>query len=704
MSYPRFPVRTECTISYDSPNTAIPDLGKLPGLKLVRIGANKESIPCSNKLAVQIISGNVPGSIALFPQSAGIEAADVDTGGISGAKRVIEALSTFTDQEFLVIPSKTAGRYHVYYPIEPGKSGEVNTSPKWSLDGNGGEIKGGNSRITLYHPKTVLNYAISVRQAASRVPPELARSELCGPPKRFSSGPSKAINPTDHDTARAALLSVFSGVKEGHITDIDAEVLVDEITDKAIRAGRKRDEIERLARDARKYVDSTESDQVEAVKSSERIPDIDLAGYIVAKYGPLIRFNRDSGHYLSWVDWRNPNALLSGKAGLKWAESNPLPKLSRELVRRYGHDDKDRLYYGSAIRANAVESFVRHMVGAESSDFDSDPLSVGFNGGRVKLRSPEIDQSKPEMMITKSVRCKPEASKCSIFDRFLEETVGKDILKWFRRYLGYCLTGLTREHKVLFLYGPGGTGKSTLMRILLHIWRDYGGSIAKHVLFPGRYGTGHLAFIAMLVGKRLAFVPETGSYDRLNDSLFKSLSGGDTITANYMHRNPFDFKNTAKIIVITNNKPNLSGFDTGIQRRLILISCRHRPKSQDQDLLLKMKSESPGILFSLIRESREYLSNGLPPLPNRAARDTAAHLQAQNYVFRFVSDILESSETESVPMPVVFALFRAWCGAKGERLKSQATLHRDMESAGYSINGDILEGHHAKKTDRSTYW
>ena len=37
---------------------------------------------------------------------------------------------------------------------------------------------------------------------------------------------------------------------------------------------------------------------------------------------------------------------------------------------------------------------------------------------------------------------------------------------WFQRWCGYCLTGHTREHKFLFLQGPAGGGKSTIVDIL----------------------------------------------------------------------------------------------------------------------------------------------------------------------------------------------------------------------------------------------
>ena len=38
---------------------------------------------------------------------------------------------------------------------------------------------------------------------------------------------------------------------------------------------------------------------------------------------------------------------------------------------------------------------------------------------------------------------------------------------------GYCLTGVTIEHALLFLYGTGGTGKGVFLSILSTILGNY---------------------------------------------------------------------------------------------------------------------------------------------------------------------------------------------------------------------------------------
>jgi hypothetical protein len=47
------------------------------------------------------------------------------------------------------------------------------------------------------------------------------------------------------------------------------------------------------------------------------------------------------------------------------------------------------------------------------------------------------------------------------------------MMTYLQRIAGYCLTGLTTEHALFFIYGPGGNGKSVFLNLLVHILGDY---------------------------------------------------------------------------------------------------------------------------------------------------------------------------------------------------------------------------------------
>ena len=104
--------------------------------------------------------------------------------------------------------------------------------------------------------------------------------------------------------------------------------------------------------------------------------------------------------------------------------------------------------------------------------------------------------------------------------------------------------------------------------------------------------------IARLRGVRAALMNETSQGSRFDEAKLKDLTGGDTLTARFLHQEFFDFRPTHRIVIRGNHKPAINGTDEGIWRRLRLVpfTVSIPPDEQDRDLLRKLEAELPGIL------------------------------------------------------------------------------------------------------------
>ena len=80
---------------------------------------------------------------------------------------------------------------------------------------------------------------------------------------------------------------------------------------------------------------------------------------------------------------------------------------------------------------------------------------------------------------------------------------------------------------------------------------------------------------------------------RLAETLVKTLTGGDTVTARFLHREFFEFKPTFKIFLAVNHKPRIKGTDHAIWRRIRLIPFTVTIPEEEQDKTLseKLKGE-----------------------------------------------------------------------------------------------------------------
>ncbi len=80
-------------------------------------------------------------------------------------------------------------------------------------------------------------------------------------------------------------------------------------------------------------------------------------------------------------------------------------------------------------------------------------------------------------MITKqtAVAPAPAGIEPSLWLQFLRDVFDGDaeVISFIQRAAGYALTGMTSEHKMLFLYGTGRNGNSVFLNTLFDLFGDY---------------------------------------------------------------------------------------------------------------------------------------------------------------------------------------------------------------------------------------
>src|ERR1051326_9142816 len=93
----------------------------------------------------------------------------------------------------------------------------------------------------------------------------------------------------------------------------------------------------------------------------------------------------------------------------------------------------------------------------------------------INLRDGTVYPARREDHCTKASACPPKEMPIPLWLSFLETVTDTDaeLQRYLQRLVGYCLTGLTSEHALFFLYGTGANGKSVFLNTLRGIWGDY---------------------------------------------------------------------------------------------------------------------------------------------------------------------------------------------------------------------------------------
>jgi putative DNA primase/helicase len=319
----------------------------------------------------------------------------------------------------------------------------------------------------------------------------------------------------------------------------------------------------------------------------------------------------------------------------------------------------------------AVESLARSnpATAASADAFDTDVMLLGTPGGTVDLRTGELREARREDLITKqtTVAPAPEGTLPERWLTFLNEVFDgdKEVVEFMQRAAGYALTGLTTEHKLLFLYGTGRNGKSVLLNTLTHIWGDYATRAAAET-FLSSHAEKHPTVLAKLHRARLVVGSELPPGKRWDEAVIKDLTGGDRMAARFMRGNYFDFDPQLTLMIAGNNQPSFRGVDEALRARMVLVpfTVTIPPEKRDPDLGEKLKAEAPAILRWAIEGALAWQKRGLD-VPAQLAVASQEYMDSEDIVGQFLGDETVREPNGFVSTTEMHRRFEEWRSEQG---------------------------------------
>jgi len=262
------------------------------------------------------------------------------------------------------------------------------------------------------------------------------------------------------------------------------------------------------------------------------------------------------------------------------------------------------------------------------------------------------------------------------------------LVEFLQKYLGYCLTAEVIEQIIAFFYGCGANGKSTTINLLMYIMGDYATMAAPGLLLAKR-NEQHPTELADLVGKRFVATVEVQEGKKLNESLFKWLSGGDMVKGRFMRENFFQFEPTFKLAVAANHRPAITDNSHAFWRRMrtIPFDVQIPLERQDTQLLEKLKAEAPGILAWLVRGTIRWKKDGLEE-PDEIANATEDYRQEQDFLGPFLEECCEVGPDLRESSSSIYEQFKKWAEAAGEKIISAKRFTQMLKQRGFENKKD----------------
>lgn len=334
-----------------------------------------------------------------------------------------------------------------------------------------------------------------------------------------------------------------------------------------------------------------------------------------------------------------------------------------------------------------------------SIEWDCNPHLLGVDNGVVDLRDGRLYTSCRGAYVTMHA---PTAYRrrrvhSDRWDKLLLDITreDRDLRLFLRNWFGSLLTGSNPRERFTLLYGPGGTGKGTLMSAIMGCLGPYAMTIPADTICK-RYGGGGGARedLADMTGRRLVVCLEMTNEAELDPTLIKTLTGQDVIRARGLYQRGRHITPTWSLVACANSWPQLSSPpDSGWWRRMLAIPFLHRPAYPDLALkahLVGDQTERESILSWLIAGSvthyRRY-AKARHWAPPAAVSSALAQYRVQysplgywleSCVRRDVSHTLTNTE--------VFESYAKWCDLMGiwddDRVDSRV-IGRLLSAEGY---------------------
>lgn len=408
------------------------------------------------------------------------------------------------------------------------------------------------------------------------------------------------------------------------------------------------------------------------------------ADRLLLRYGAHLRYTAARGWLVydgqRWADDDGQRARMSKAVAREiWSSASRASDASqRKAFATWAKASEGlRNMENSAVLASS-DAAVRVPVGA----FDQHPLLVNCQNGIVDLTSGGRRDHDPGLLLTKVApyAYDPQAS-CPRWMTFLTEIMDGSIemVAYLQRVCGYWLTGETGEQVVWFFWGDGANGKSTLLSVIRAVFGDYVISTQAST-FAEQKTDSVRNDIARLNGARLVTASEGTETRRLNEALIKQLTGGDPVTARFLHREYFEFFPTFKTVLATNHKPSISGTDQGIWRRIHLVpfTVEIPPERRNPYLSQELiETEGAGILAWCVAGARAWRTEGLAP-PDVVRSATDEYRAESDHFGTFLEERTVTGPAHQETFTNLYTAYRLWCEENGRQPRSAHLIGREL--------------------------
>jgi len=248
------------------------------------------------------------------------------------------------------------------------------------------------------------------------------------------------------------------------------------------------------------------------------------------------------------------------------------------------------------------------------------------------------------------------------------------------QYIGYCMTKDTCMQRFMILKGTGGTGKSSVIKMIQNIIG------LENTSSMSLQNLGQRFYPSQLRGKLLNACADIESGALLNVAEIKKATGEDLLIYERKGTDPTTFRSYAKLLFSANQIPlNMDEKSDAFYRRMLILVMDQKPAQKDLELDRKLEAEIDySIWMALAGLKILYLEGGFRETARSREEVDKLH-RAADTVKAFMDECTERQQGAKIKQGLLYEKYEEYCKGYGRRAYGKNSFYRTLEEKGYIL-------------------
>ncbi len=350
------------------------------------------------------------------------------------------------------------------------------------------------------------------------------------------------------------------------------------------------------------------------------------------------------------------------------------------LRRQYLRDEHLRVFYVNEVIADLKQYKYEGKYFEEPS-----PYLIPFKNKIYDLENDKFIDFSPDYFFVNKipVNIDTENKSCPFIDSMLVSFVGDDFKIDLYELAAYCYLRDYPYHKFFILTGDGRNGKSTYIGILTKlVGIKNTSSVNLKSIISNRFAA------ASLFKKLINVSVETDPLYIKDTAIIKALTGEDNLSAEEKFEKSFEFKNYAKLIIVTNKKLRTNDLSAGFGSRVKITNFEGKfiaGENADPFILNKItEAELEGFAWVCLETLKNLYKRGFVfTIQQDAEEVTALYDERTQRLNSFLKEKVIKDPTSYISTVEFHERFNEYLETEKISYISPYRLIDSMESMGY---------------------